>query len=156
MPGRRIATYLASYHGLATEGGSSIAANCASCHGVHNILPSSDPRSTINPANLVKTCGQCHPGATANFAKGKIHIDVPLSADIGSKAVRWIRRFYLFIIAFTIGGDAAAQRHHLAQENGAAARRASAHCGAHAEASSAISTFSCCSASSRWWSPVSR
>jgi cytochrome b subunit of formate dehydrogenase len=104
VPGRRATTYLSTYHGLAAEGGSNIAANCASCHGVHNILPSSDPRSTINEANLVKTCGQCHPGATANFAKGKIHIDVPLSADVGSKAVRWVRRFYLLIIAFTIGG----------------------------------------------------
>lgn len=104
IEGRRSTTYLASYHGLAREGGSSVAANCASCHGVHNILPSSDSRSTINPGNLIKTCGQCHPGATENFITGKIHIDVPLSADIGSKAVRWVRRFYLMIIAFTIGG----------------------------------------------------
>ena len=28
--------------------GSQVVANCASCHGVHNILPSTDPRSTIN------------------------------------------------------------------------------------------------------------
>jgi cytochrome b subunit of formate dehydrogenase/ribosomal protein S27AE len=104
IAGRRATTYLASYHGLASEGGSSVAANCASCHGVHNILPSSDPRSMIYPANLVKTCGQCHPGATENFTKGKIHLDVPLSADIGSKTVRWVRRFYLLIIAVTIGG----------------------------------------------------
>jgi cytochrome b subunit of formate dehydrogenase len=104
IPGRRATTYLASYHGLATEGGSNIAANCASCHGVHNILPSSDPRSTINKANLVVTCGKCHPGATAGFTQGRIHIDVPLSADIGSKAVRWIRRFYLLMIGVTIGG----------------------------------------------------
>jgi cytochrome b subunit of formate dehydrogenase len=104
VPGRRTTTYLSSYHGLATEGGSNVAANCASCHGSHNILPSSDPRSTISSANLTKTCGQCHPGATENFTKGKVHIDVPLSADVGSKAVRWIRRFYLLMIALTIGG----------------------------------------------------
>jgi len=104
IAGRRTTTYMASYHGLASEGGSSIAANCASCHGVHNILPSSDPKSTINKANLVVTCGQCHPGATQGFTSGRIHIDVPLSADIGSKAVRWIRRFYLLMIGGTIGG----------------------------------------------------
>ena len=103
IAGRRSTTYLASYHGLASEGGSNVAANCASCHGVHNILASSNPKSTINPANLTKTCGQCHPGATENFTKGKIHIDAPLSADTGSKAVRWIRRFYLSMIAVTIG-----------------------------------------------------
>jgi cytochrome b subunit of formate dehydrogenase len=104
VPGRREVTYDASYHGLAAEGGSTVVANCASCHGVHNILPSSDPRSMINPANLVTTCGKCHPGAGANFVKGKIHIDVPLSADIGSTAVRWTRRFYLGMILMVIGG----------------------------------------------------
>jgi cytochrome b subunit of formate dehydrogenase len=104
IAGRRTTTYLASYHGLATAGGSSIAANCASCHGVHNILPSYDPRSTINQANLVETCGKCHPGATENFTRGRIHLDVPLSSDIGSKAVRWIRSFYLLLIGTTLGG----------------------------------------------------
>jgi len=79
-------------------------ANCASCHGVHNILPSSDPRSTINRANLVKTCGQCHPGVTDRFVAGKVHIEAPLSADVGSKAVRWIRKLYVSLIIFVIGG----------------------------------------------------
>lgn len=103
VEGRRASTYLASYHGLASKLGSSVVANCASCHGVHNILPSSDPRSTISRANLVKTCGQCHPGVTEKFALGKIHIDAPLSADIGSVAVRWIRKFYLGMIFAVIG-----------------------------------------------------
>ena len=100
----RSSTYLASYHGLASELGSKVVANCASCHGVHNILPSSDPRSTINRANLVRTCGQCHPGVTEKFALSKVHVDAPLSADIGSIAVRWIRRFYLSMILAVIGG----------------------------------------------------
>ena len=104
VEGGRATTYLASYHGLASELGSQVVANCASCHGVHNILPSSDPRSTINRANLVKTCGQCHPGVTEKFAVGKVHVDAPLSADIGTKAVRWIRRFYLSMILAVIGG----------------------------------------------------
>jgi hypothetical protein len=71
---------------------------------VHNILPSSDPRSTINQANLAKTCGQCHPGVTEKFASSKVHVDAPLSADIGSKAVRWIRAFYISMIWAVIGG----------------------------------------------------
>ena len=102
--GRRETTYLASYHGLASKLGSSVVANCASCHGVHNILPSSDPRSTINQANLVKTCGQCHPGVTDKFVAAKVHVDAPLSADTGSKAVRWVREFYLLLIFCVIGG----------------------------------------------------
>jgi len=70
---------------------------------VHNILPSSDPRSTINRANLVNTCGQCHPGVTEKFALSKVHVDAPLSADVGSVAVRWIRKFYLGMIFAVIG-----------------------------------------------------
>lgn len=104
LPGRRVSTYLQSYHGLASELGSSVVANCASCHGVHNILPSSDPRSTINRANLVKTCGQCHPGVTEKFVTAEVHVNAPLSADTGSIAVRWIRKFYLGMIALVIGG----------------------------------------------------
>jgi cytochrome b subunit of formate dehydrogenase len=103
VPGKRASTYLDSYHGLASTLGSKVVANCASCHGIHNILPSSDPRSTISKNNLVTTCGKCHPGASENFARGKIHLDVPLSEDIGSTATRWIRWFYLWLIAVTVG-----------------------------------------------------
>ena len=104
VEGRRETTYLASYHGLASRGGSQVVANCASCHGTHSIFPSSDPRSTINHANLARTCGQCHPGVTEKFTAAKVHVDAPLSADVGSKAVRWIRRFYLSMIFAVIGG----------------------------------------------------
>src|SRR4029077_320820 len=102
--GRRETTYLASYHGLASRGGSQVVANCASCHGTHSIFPSSDPRSTIHRSNLARTCGQCHPGVTEKFTAAKVHVDAPLSADIGSKAVRWIRKLYLGMIFAVIGG----------------------------------------------------
>ena len=104
VEGHRVSTYLASYHGLASRLGSQVVANCASCHGTHSIFPSSDPRSTINKANLARTCGQCHPGVTEKFTEAKVHVDAPLSADVGSKAVRWIRRFYLSMIYAVIGG----------------------------------------------------
>jgi cytochrome b subunit of formate dehydrogenase len=103
VEGRRATTYLASYHGLASKLGSQVVANCASCHGVHNILPSSNPRSRVNRANLVSTCGQCHPGVSEKFALGKVHVDATLSADIGSVAVRWIRKFYLGLMFAVIG-----------------------------------------------------
>jgi cytochrome b subunit of formate dehydrogenase len=103
VEGGRSTTYLASYHGLASKLGSDIVANCASCHGVHNILPSSDPHSTINRANLVNTCGQCHPGVSEKFALSRVHVDAPLSADLGSVAVRWIRKFYIGMILAVIG-----------------------------------------------------
>ncbi len=103
VAGNRVTSYLDSYHGLASEGGSAVVANCASCHGVHNILPSSDPRSTINKANLDATCGQCHKGVTQKFTLTKVHADGSKSKDIGSIAVRWVRWFYLALILLVIG-----------------------------------------------------
>lgn len=100
----RVSTYLDSYHGLATTLGSKVAANCASCHGVHNILPSSDPRSMIHKANLVTTCGKCHPGASENFARGNVHVGVPVSQDMATIVNRWVRQFYLWLIVVLIGG----------------------------------------------------
>lgn len=99
LPKDRIISFDASYHGLASKSGAQTVANCASCHGVHNILPSSDPKSTINPANLARTCGQCHEGAGTRFAIGPVHT---LSGGEHA-AVRWVRWFYLLVIPLTIG-----------------------------------------------------
>lgn len=105
----RVSSYQDSYHGLASKMGSKVVANCASCHGVHNILPSSDSRSMINPGNLISTCGQCHPGASENFVIGKLHLNVPSqdtglgSPDIGSTVTRWVRLIYLCLIGVVIG-----------------------------------------------------
>jgi formate dehydrogenase gamma subunit len=105
IPGGREDTYRYSYHGMANAEGSTRTAICSSCHGTHDILPSSDPASTINPANLRKTCGQCHPGANANFAKGKIHLNpaAAYQADFGSKVVEYVRKFYIVLIVVVIG-----------------------------------------------------
>jgi cytochrome b subunit of formate dehydrogenase len=80
LPANRLASYLGSFHGAASELGDTRAANCASCHGRHLILPSSDPRSTVNPANLRHTCGACHPNASQHFAQARIHVQ-PTLAD---------------------------------------------------------------------------
>ena len=99
-------TFFESYHGLAAQYGSTLAANCASCHGVHKILPSTDPRSSIYKTNLVVTCGKCHPGATENFAQSKVHVDAAATsggAGIGEQINRWVRRIYLVLIVGTIG-----------------------------------------------------
>ena len=75
LPADRLPSYAGSYHGLALKEGKVTAANCASCHGVHSILRSSDPRSTVNAANLPKTCGACHKGvAEAKFTIGPVHV----------------------------------------------------------------------------------
>ena len=104
VPGGRVTTYFDSYHGLAAEGGSVVAANCSSCHGVHNILPSSDPHSTVNRANLDATCGQCHKGVTQKFTLTPVHSgDGAHPKDIGTIAVRWIRLIYIVLILLVIG-----------------------------------------------------
>jgi cytochrome b subunit of formate dehydrogenase len=92
-----------SFHGLAGRTGRTSVANCASCHGVHDILPSSDPRSHVNPANLGKTCGACHPGAGTRFAIGPVHV-LPQQQSSGPSVVYWVRYTYLWLIWLVIGG----------------------------------------------------
>jgi formate dehydrogenase gamma subunit len=107
LPSDRVQTFFDSYHGLATQYGSTLAANCASCHGVHKILPSTDPRSTINQAHLVETCGKCHPGASENFAQSRVHVNLSSSDSgngLGEQVNWWVRRIYLVLIFAVIGG----------------------------------------------------
>jgi hypothetical protein len=100
-PGMRGKTYFSSYHGIASSMGDATVANCASCHGSHNIRKSSDPLSTVNPANIPHTCGACHPGAGVNFSLGKIHV-------MGPTATSWIAGFignvYTLVIAGVVAG----------------------------------------------------
>ena len=100
LPTDRLVSFDSSFHGLAAKAGSQTVANCASCHGVHNILPSSDPKSTINAKNLPKTCGQCHPGAGTRFAISQVHV---AEGKTEPPALRWVRDLYLLLIPVTIG-----------------------------------------------------
>jgi hypothetical protein len=100
-----VKSYYDSFHGLSYQGGDTFSANCASCHGVHDIRPSSDPKSMIHKDNLQKTCGNCHPGASENFAKGKMHTIASISGeDFGEKVVGWVRIVYIILIVMVIGG----------------------------------------------------
>jgi len=101
LPLDRVTSYENSYHGLASKAGSQTVANCASCHGVHDILPSSDPRSSIAKANLAATCGKCHPDAGKTFALGPVH--VVANAAAANPWLRYVRLFYLFTIPATLG-----------------------------------------------------
>jgi cytochrome b subunit of formate dehydrogenase len=98
-------TYLDSYHGVAFVAGNLASANCASCHGFHEVLPSSDPRSTVNPKNLQRTCGACHRRAGDLVRLGKVHMTFSSKArDIRETILRSVRRLYLWLIALVIGG----------------------------------------------------
>ncbi|HEY4743768.1 MAG TPA: cytochrome c3 family protein [Desulfuromonadaceae bacterium] len=70
----KVKAYMESYHGKNYRlGFPEKVAGCADCHTAHAVLPESDPKSTVNPANLVKTCAQCHTKATPLFAKFYAH-----------------------------------------------------------------------------------
>lgn len=97
----KVDTFRDSFHGLAMRAGQPGVANCASCHGVHDILPSSDPRSRIHESNLAATCGTCHPGAGSRFAIGAVHV---LPASFSGRIEFWIRSIYLWVIALVVGG----------------------------------------------------
>ena len=101
LPLDRVTSYENSYHGLASKAGSQTVANCASCHGVHDILPSSDPRSSIAKGNLAATCGKCHPDAGKTFALGPVHV-LPSTAT-ANPGLRYVRLFYLFTIPAALG-----------------------------------------------------
>jgi cytochrome b subunit of formate dehydrogenase len=100
MPNDRLISFDSSFHGLAAKSGSQTVANCASCHGVHNILPSADAKSMINAKNLPKTCGQCHPGAGTRFAISQVHV---AEGTTEPDALKWVRQVYLLLIPVTIG-----------------------------------------------------
>ena len=70
----QLSTYRDTFHSQVSNLGSYVeVARCSDCHGEHGILPASDPRSPVNQANLVKTCGRCHQNANAGFVKYEPH-----------------------------------------------------------------------------------
>lgn len=96
--------YKESFHGKKQEiGGLSSIAVCASCHGVHDIYKSTDPRSRVNDRNLAATCGGCHYGSEYGFAHAFTHEPKP---------ARWhdvlliIEQVYLYVITIAMAGFA--------------------------------------------------
>lgn len=68
--------YHDTYHGKVLDiGFPERVAGCADCHNGHNILPASDPLSTIHESDLMKDCAQCHSGFHARFVKFQAHPD---------------------------------------------------------------------------------
>ncbi len=102
VPEDRISTFIDSLHGIAVGYGYRAAANCASCHGVHDIRPASDPKSKVNPANLRATCGQpdCHPNMPARIADAKIHIG---PGDKSSGALYTTQKILVILVLVFLG-----------------------------------------------------
>lgn len=62
-PGLRVdqlELYWTSHHGLLLKDGDIKVAVCTDCHGIHGILQSSQPKSSVFPWNIPDTCGICH------------------------------------------------------------------------------------------------
>ena len=97
----RFRSFEDSFHGLANRAGDVEVANCASCHGVHDIKPSTDSTSRIAPVNLARTCGECHKGANANFTKGSVHVIATESTD---SVLYVVANGYVGLIILIIGG----------------------------------------------------
>ena len=106
LPSQSFQTFSDSYHGLAVRGGAVEVVNCASCHSSHLIKSQKDPTSTIYPANLVKTCGQCHPGANTRFAVGNVHVSPEAAKGAGgnSPILYLISSLYVILIIVVVGG----------------------------------------------------
>jgi len=100
----RFDTYKKSYHFKSYRSGGAVIATCSDCHENHNTRKASDPKSEINPANLLTTCGKkdCHEGAGNVFLSGgKIHEEQSvylLSIDVK----RLVTYFYIILILFEL------------------------------------------------------
>jgi predicted CXXCH cytochrome family protein len=76
---------------------------CYDCHGVHDIPHTSDPQKGIRTKeNLLRTCQQCHPTATANFPDSWMSHFIPDRER--APAVFWLGWLYRVLIPGTIGG----------------------------------------------------
>ena len=103
LPLDRVRTFETSFHGLAARGGDLRVAGCASCHGWHDVLPSNDPRSRVNPAHLPETCGRCHPGAGKRWPGAGMKVHELLAREAGGSALAvFVKRMYLIAIPFSV------------------------------------------------------
>src|SRR5579871_1415876 len=68
-------TYGDTFHAQVSALGYVETAHCWDCHGFHDILPPSNPKSMVARANLPTTCGKCHSGASLSFVSYQPHAD---------------------------------------------------------------------------------
>jgi len=123
-----VKSYMDSYHGKNFRlGFPEKAAGCADCHTSHAVLPAADPQSSVNEANLVKTCASCHPKTTSLFTKYYAHGDYHNSAEypvlywtflamtsllVGTFAVFWIHTLLWMFRGFVENREKLAALHH--------------------------------------------
>jgi cytochrome b subunit of formate dehydrogenase len=119
----RLEHYRDTYHGKAMALGkpnvASDVAACYDCHGHHDVLPPSDPKSRLSKQNILGTCKRCHPNATEGFTSYQPHANpldrknypalngtflfmtallVSVFVFFGGHTLAWlVRAFYLYL-----------------------------------------------------------
>ncbi len=104
-----LATYVADFHGTTVELFQKQSPDaptnkpvCTDCHGTHDIKKVDDPTSRVIKENLLKTCQQCHPDATANFpAAWMSHY---IASPEKYPTVYYVNLFYTILIPLVLGG----------------------------------------------------
>ena len=75
---------------------------CTDCHGIHDIFQTEDPRSSVNPENLLATCQKCHPGVGPNWTDAWTgHHEISLER---SPLLYYIDVFYSSLIPVVLWG----------------------------------------------------
>ena len=74
LPVDQVAKYKTSIHGIKNSAGDINVAECASCHGSHEIRAVNDPKSSVYPSNIPEVCSGCHSDKT-KMARYKIKTD---------------------------------------------------------------------------------
>jgi nitrate/TMAO reductase-like tetraheme cytochrome c subunit len=97
---RELATYRDTIHGEVDRLGYTTVARCPDCHGHHDILPPSEPASTLYPgANRLQTCRKCHPAATASYTEYYAH---PNMYDRKNYAPLYYTHIFMTLLIFGV------------------------------------------------------
>jgi predicted CXXCH cytochrome family protein len=102
-------SYLTDFHGTTVamfqQEDPNVATNkavCYDCHGVHDIAKVDASTSRVVKENLLTTCRQCHPGATADFPEAWVgHFPPTLESH---PLLFLVNTFYAILIPLVIAG----------------------------------------------------
>ena len=104
----RLEHYSETYHGKAMALGKPNSAPevaaCYDCHGFHDVLPAANPASHLSPQNILATCQQCHPKATAKFTQYQPHANPLDKTNYPLLHIVFLAMTTLLIVTFSLFG----------------------------------------------------
>ena len=102
-------SYLTDFHGTTVgffdQSDPNVASNkavCYDCHGVHDITAADEEKSQVVRENLLDTCRECHPDATADFPDSWVGHYEPTFED--HPFLTAVNVFYALIVPMAVGG----------------------------------------------------